>query len=296
MKINIRKSWASSLPLGVVFTVLFAQALPTPAQEPRLTVEFGRRAEGYVAEMVQGNNGEVVISGEFEAPRHPRLERISAITVLDQAGRVRQRLAPPSLSVVRAVLPQGGYIISDNVGFPPQRVLTPDGAIDYIWEDRGYPSLTGQIAVHPNQGVLIARNPWDPDRFAAIERLDFQRQLSAYDRSSGPMCSTHGRFVACIALGWKLARTATYGLGSTTAKSPDSSGSCRMDGPIQGLSPRGRLNHSIQDSISSHFLVRCPTAASSSTLRMGKVGFHGSECGRTAVTIRISMPPDPWNS
>ncbi len=185
MKLNIRKSWTSSLPHWAVFTVLFAQALPTPAQEPRLSMKFGRLAQGYVAGMVQGNNGEFVISGEFAAPGRPRSEWMPAITVMDQAGQVRRRLAPPDLSVVRAVLPQGGYIVADNLGFPPRLVLNPDGTPDPLWGDLGYPSLSGQIAVHPNQGVLMARNPWDPDRFAAIERLDFQRQPSAYDPSFG---------------------------------------------------------------------------------------------------------------
>lgn len=203
---NIRECFTFRFGLRPLTTALAFGCIPllVSADELLLRIEPAYVASGYVAEMVPGNDGTVIISGDYSPTGARQGElRPPHIVVLDPTGKVVQRLQPPSLSAssdpaqqklgpfarwrVKAALPQGRFLVDDDAGFVRRLLLAGDGTpvskqeLGYPWSEGGlFP--TGPAVVAKDRSVLMGRGPNDLEG-RAITRVRFGQESSAYNPS-----------------------------------------------------------------------------------------------------------------
>jgi hypothetical protein len=182
--------------------VVIGLSLCAVAEEPRLLIEYGHIADGYVADMVQGPDCTFIVSGEYwpAGSNHEAYsDRIPHIAVLDSAGKILRRVNPLSIFAssqrlnlrwrVRAALSDGSYIVDgdltndDGSQFRlPRSRLAQDGTLIFDYVLSYSPLPTGPVAAQKNGGVLFGRSSRDRQG-RAIERWRFDREPTEPDSS-----------------------------------------------------------------------------------------------------------------
>ncbi len=158
----VRRLMAISATGGVAFGMV--------AADLRLLIERAHVAEGFASELVQGPNGNTIVSGDFRYPNDGGdPQGRPHITVLDPSGKLVRRLNPPSISLsaqqvflhwrVRAQLSDGTFIVDDESPLPRLPRLRLDESGTPMRAGQILPS--GPVAQQRNGGVLFGFHPGD---------------------------------------------------------------------------------------------------------------------------------------